>query len=115
MSASEAVQLTRHRVPADHSCLFTATAYLCQGLTDGAQLGAAGRKLRSVCADTVLADPDPVTRALMLGHDSVEEYGGWIRNEMHWGGEPEVRAAAPGRERRPHARGGARPRGAHRC
>ena len=26
----------------------------------------------------------------MLGHDSVEAYVQWIRNETHWGGEPEV-------------------------
>lgn len=82
--------LTRHKVPADNSCLFTACAYLCQGLTGDIELKVAGRVLRTVCAETVVADPDPDTRALMLGHDSVDAYHMWIRNEMHWGGEPEV-------------------------
>ena len=43
-----------------------------------------------MCATAVLADPDPATRAVLLGHDSVAAYGEWIRNEMHWGGEPEI-------------------------
>ena len=54
------------------------------------ELRTAGRKLREVCAQAVLADPDPASRAIMLGHDSVEAYVQWIRNETHWGGEPEV-------------------------
>ena len=82
--------LARHSVAADHSCLFTSVAYLCQGLTNEVELKTAGRKLREVCAEAVLADPDPATRALMLGHESVEAYVQWIRNDTHWGGEPEV-------------------------
>jgi len=46
--------------------------------------------LREVCAKDALEDPDPATRALMLGFDSVGEYATWIRNEFHWGGENEV-------------------------
>ena len=42
--------LTRHKVPADNSCLFTACAYLCQGLTGDIELKVAGRALRPVCA-----------------------------------------------------------------
>jgi ribA/ribD-fused uncharacterized protein len=39
--------------------------------------------------DAVLADPDPETRALFLGK-SVSEYGEWIMNPHHWGGESEI-------------------------
>lgn len=82
--------LVRDRVPGDHSCLFTSLARLCGGVTDKAALKDAGHELRVVCADLVLADEDPATRALMLGHDSVEAYAAWIQDEHHWGGEPEV-------------------------
>eukprot|EP00964_Phaeocystis_antarctica_P057424 scaffold33986_cov43-Phaeocystis_antarctica.AAC.1 len=82
--------IIRHSVPADHSCLFTSVAYLCQGTSGEVELRTAGRKLREVCAQAVLADTDPASRAIMLGHDSVEAYVQWIRNETHWGGEPEV-------------------------
>ena len=88
MSARE--DIIRHSVPADHSCLFTSVAYLCQGTSGEVELRTAGRKLREVCAQAVLADTDPASRAIMLGHDSVEAYVQWIRNETHWGGEPEV-------------------------
>ena len=33
-----------------------------------------------VCAQDALQDPDPATRALLLGFNSVEEYAMWIRN-----------------------------------
>ena len=89
-NSPKTMDIVRHSVAADHSCLFTSVAYLCQGLTNEVELKTAGRKLREVCAEAVLADPDPATRALMLGHDSVEAYVQWIRNETHWGGEPEV-------------------------
>ena len=82
--------IIRHSVPADHSCLFTSVAYLCQGTSGEVELRTAGRKLREVCAQAVLADPDPASRAIMLGHDSVGAYVQWIRNETAWGGEPEV-------------------------
>ena len=85
-----AADIIRHSVPADHSCLFASVAYLCQGISGEVELRTAGRKLREVCAQAVLADPDPASRAIMLGHDSVEAYVQWIRNETHWGGEPEV-------------------------
>ena len=29
-------------------------------------------------------------RALLLGHDNIESYSQWIRNDHHWGGEPEI-------------------------
>ena len=48
--------IERANVAADHSCLFTSAAYLCQGLTDELELKTAGRKLREVCAEAVLAD-----------------------------------------------------------
>ena len=62
--------IIRHSVPADHSCLFTSVAYLCQGSSGEVELRTAGRKLREVCAQAVLADTDPASRAIMLGHDS---------------------------------------------
>ena len=88
--SSTGEDIIRHSVPADHSCLFASVAYLCQGTSGEVELRTAGRKLREVCAQAVLADPDPASRAIMLGHDSVEAYVQWIRNETHWGGEPEV-------------------------
>ena len=84
--------LQRASVAADNSCLFTTFAKLCAEPAPASEplLKAAGRELRAVCATAVLADPDPATRAVLLGHDSVAAYGEWIRNEMHWGGEPEI-------------------------
>jgi len=86
----EQVMLARHTVAADNNCLFTSAAYLCKGLTSAADLRAAARELRTVCANTVLADEEPETRAVLLGHDSVQAYSDWIVNETHWGGEPEL-------------------------
>lgn len=88
MAAGKA--LARRHVAADNNCLFTTFAYLCEGLTSELDLRAAARRLRAACADAVLADPDPATRALLLGHDNVAAYSAWIRVETHWGGEPEV-------------------------
>ena len=82
--------LQRRKVPADNNCLFTAFSFLCEGTSSEIQLSVAARKLRRVCADTVLADPDPLLRAALLGFDSVDAYGEWIQNTHHWGGEPEV-------------------------
>jgi len=90
LSVNRMTLLVRGSVKADNSCLFTATARLCQDITAEIQLKTAGRKLRVACADVVLADTDPATRSLMLGHDSVEAYEMWIKNDHHWGGEPEV-------------------------
>lgn len=33
-----------------------------------------------VCAQDALNDPDPATRALLLGFNTIEEYATWIRN-----------------------------------
>lgn len=82
-----ALCVIRRRVPNDHSCLFWAMAYVAEG-ADSSRTKA--RQLREVCAEEALQDPDPATRALLLGHDSVQEYAAWIRNEFHWGGENEV-------------------------
>ncbi|CAE8585738.1 unnamed protein product [Polarella glacialis] len=81
------LQPVRRHVPNDHSCLFWALAYLGEGGECGR---AKAQELREVCAQEALKDPDPATRALLLGFDSVELYATWIRNEFHWGGENEV-------------------------
>ena len=85
-----AAVLSRGTVKSDNSCLFTAIARLAENITDEIRLKTAGRKLRGVCADAAAADPDPLTRALLLGHDSIEAYGKWILDDHHWGGEPEI-------------------------
>lgn len=80
----------RRAVPNDHSCLFYAVAYVVEGseaLRDGA---AKMRELRDLCAADALSDPDPGTRALMLGCSSADAYADWIRDETHWGGENEI-------------------------
>lgn len=83
--------LVRNSVPADNSCLFTSVAKLCEmPSADNIALKVAGRKLREACATAAAADPDPTMKALLLGHDSVEAYGRWIRLDHNWGGEPEV-------------------------
>jgi len=82
--------LQRGSVKADNSCLFTALARLCENIVSEPQLKVAARKLRATCAAAVLADPDPATKAILLGHDSVEAYGQWITDDHHWGGEPEI-------------------------
>lgn len=81
----------RRRVPNDHSCLFWAIAYVAEG-KDATKSKA--RELRDVCAEDALKDSDPLTRALLLGFNSVDEYATWIRNEFHWGGENEVNVLA---------------------
>lgn len=83
------VAMIRRMVPNDHSCLFWAIAYAAEG---GEASSAKARELREICAQDALSDPDPVTRALLLGFENVEEYATWIRNEFHWGGENEVLA-----------------------
>jgi len=87
---SNMASLQRGSVKADNSCLFTALARLCENIVSEPQLKVAARKLRATCAAAVLADPDPATKAILLGHDSVEAYGQWITDDHHWGGEPEI-------------------------
>ncbi len=84
------VELMRGHVKADNSCLFTAMAQLCEGIMADIPLQNAARKLRARCGELALADPDPVTRALLLGHDSVQAYAEWIQTSTNWGGEPEI-------------------------
>lgn len=81
----------RRRVPNDHSCLFWAIAYVAE--RGPAERGKA-RELRECCAQAALQDPDPVTFALLAGHNSVEEYVAYVRNEFNWGGESEIAALA---------------------
>ena len=68
--------MQRRQVPNDNSCLFYAISYLAEGTTPGR---AVETRLRAVVADSVLADPDPDTRALFLGMP-VGEYAGWIKD-----------------------------------
>ena len=82
--------LSRFSVRADNSCLFTSIARLCEDVVDEIRLKTAGHKLREVCADAAAADPDPAMKALLLGHETVDAYGRWIRMDHNWGGEPEV-------------------------
>ena len=84
--------LQRRHVPPNHSCLFTSFAYLCEDLDaeNDAALRSASRRLREVCAAAVKADPEPDTRAALLGVESVDAYAAWIANDHHWGGEPEL-------------------------
>ena len=86
---------TRLRVPNDNSCLFYAVAYLCDESLDetAATTAAKAAELRGVCRDAAAADPDPETRALILGQ-SVEDYGRWIMVDHNWGGESEILALA---------------------
>ena len=111
LDLASASQLHRAFVQPDNSCLFATVSFLCQGVTGPRDLKAASRKLREICALTVLADPEPAARAAMLGHASVEScarlqptapppvinmafalarYAAWIRDYQNWGGEPEV-------------------------
>jgi len=81
----------RRRVPNDHSCLFWAIAYVAE---KGPPEKSKARELREVCAQDAMKDPDPITRALILGHDSMEDYVAYVRNEFNWGGESEVATLA---------------------
>lgn len=49
-----AVQMIRRSVPNDHSCLFSAVAYLAEG----GHRGGVVATLRQRCAEAVGADPD---------------------------------------------------------
>ena len=79
--------MIRRSVPNDNSCLFYALAYLCENAEPSRTVETA---LREVCAQSALTDADPQTRALFLGHPTVQEYADWIRNRHHWGGENEI-------------------------
>eukprot|EP00037_Helgoeca_nana_P021209 m.213296 g.213296 ORF g.213296 m.213296 type:complete len:392 (+) comp25555_c0_seq1:104-1279(+) len=81
----------RRRVPTNHSCLFECFNVLCQGLKEWEPASSSG--LRALCANVVMTDPDPETKALMLGM-AVDKYAVWITNEMNWGGEHEIVALA---------------------
>eukprot|EP00965_Chrysotila_dentata_P179586 5929503-Pleurochrysis_carterae.AAC.4 len=85
-----ATTLRRRSVAADNSCLFAAFAVLCEGATSATEIRIATRRLRAQCAAAVLTDPEPETRAVLLGVDSVQAYADWIVDETHWGGEPEI-------------------------
>lgn len=74
-------------MPNDNSCLFYALAYLCEGAAPSKGIET---RLRGLIAAKVLADPDPETKALLLGMNSVYEYSEWIKNHHHWGGENEI-------------------------
>jgi len=76
-------QLLRRTIPNDHSCLFTAIGYLAEGTF--VQQGA---KLRQVCADMAVADPDTFGE-WRLGKPTAE-YTAWVRNHFNWGGETEA-------------------------
>lgn len=78
----------RQRVPRDNSCLFRAVAYLAEG--EGDQGHDVAQRLREICALDALQDPDPAMRALLVGRDTVEDYGQWIMDDRHWGGEQEI-------------------------
>ena len=80
--------LQRASVAADNSCLFTTFAKLCAEPAPASEplLKAAGRELRAVCGGA--GGPGSSARRA-AGHDSVAA-GEWIRNEMHWGGKPEI-------------------------
>lgn len=84
-AAAEEERLVRRVIPADNSCLFAAIAH--------ALGGAAGRReradgLRRIVADTVLADGERFSEA-MLGSPP-QEYARWILNPDHWGGGIEL-------------------------
>lgn len=109
MTMTTAMEVVRRRVPNDNSCLFYAIAYNCdpqQGqellgvakedgdadavtTADAATTEAKQQELRKVCASVAENDPDPDTRALLLGM-GISEYAEWIMVEHHWGGENEV-------------------------
>lgn len=76
--------MVRRFVPNDHECLFTAFAYLCEG----SRHGAAGQRLRKVCADKVASDPDMFSEPV-LGMPNAQ-YVDWIQNPFNWGGENEI-------------------------
>lgn len=87
MAQQQQEPLLRRSVPNDNSCLFYSLAYLCKNADPCAKVE---RSLREVCAQAALTDPHPDTRALFLGHSSVQAYSEWIRNPHHWGGENEI-------------------------
>ena len=89
-------ELRRYEVPADNSCLFTTCALLCDRQLHSIdspsveQLALSASQLRNECAQLVLGSDDKATTLALLGFDDASAYGEWIRDEMHWGGEPEV-------------------------
>ena len=89
---SSSAALVRHRVAADHSCLFTSCAYLCHplglGLEEGERLAIAAFELRSVCVERVREHAAEVLP--LLGFDDAAAYAEWILDATHWGGEPEL-------------------------
>lgn len=83
-----AKSFARRVVPNDHECLFSAVALLAEGVLkrDAAQ------RLRSVCADAVLADTETFSEVVLGKEPSA--YAAWIRNPFNWGGEIELQILA---------------------
>jgi len=79
-----ALRVIRRHVPDDHECLFTAISYLAEG----PGVANAGKRLRKLCADKILSDPDTYNEAV-LGRPNAE-YATWIQNHFNWGGENEI-------------------------
>jgi ubiquitin thioesterase OTU1 len=73
MNTAPAIIVRRH-VPNDHECLFTAVAYMCEG----SRFNGAGQRLRKVCSDAILADPETFNEGI-LGKPTAE-YAEWILN-----------------------------------
>jgi ubiquitin thioesterase OTU1 len=71
-------------VPADNSCLFNAVGYLCQGDRELAS----GAPLRRLVADSVLADTQRYSSAVL--DKPPAEYATWIQSPEHWGGAIEL-------------------------
>lgn len=78
------LKIIRRHVPDDHECLFTAISYLAEG----PNVAGAGKRLRKLCADKILSDPDTYSEAV-LGRPNAE-YATWIQNHFNWGGENEI-------------------------
>eukprot|EP00667_Euglena_gracilis_P025393 EG_transcript_29798 len=76
--------MIRRSVPNDHSCLFSAVAYLAEG----GHRGGVVATLRQRCAEAVGADPDRYSDVI-LGMGNAE-YQKWIQDPFSWGGETEV-------------------------
>lgn len=76
--------LLRKVVPPDNSCLFTSVGYVLNGKVDPT----CGQFMRNIIANTVAADPEEYSEAILGKPNS--EYCKWILKPDSWGGAIEL-------------------------
>mmetsp|Transcript_12669 Transcript_12669/g.28451 ORF Transcript_12669/g.28451 Transcript_12669/m.28451 type:complete len:314 (-) Transcript_12669:42-983(-) len=87
------LEVERHVVPSDNSCLFASVAYLLRG--ESAPEAKSPQELRNIVAKQILADPerwDVITQ--VEANKAYREYSEWISQSTSWGGSVDLMVLA---------------------